>query len=670
MMRIAILNPWGSDAESEITKRFIRAGNKIGYIIQEVKNADDINLFIPDFVISITRETPKTTSYPTYHVANLPINHYFEFEDAFTQNNKKAIKNIKTLLTYDAYLTNSKIVGNWLEDVCFGANKDAIVFDSYYSSFYNLDYKEVNLVNPRLAYFGVNWDGPRFGNLFATLSSNYDFMSFYGPKNQWEKLSNPYYQGEVVFDGISIIEKYRECGVGLCLHRPEFIADNMPTNRIFEITASSAIAIASKMDFIEKNYGDSVLYVDQSGSEKEVIDQIAVHMEWIKNNPEKALEKAKKANEIFNKNFSLEVLLKNLSSFHKKVLKTKYYSEPYVASLLTEEPLVEILIIVDKNFCEEKIKKTVLSIRNQSYRNFKINFLCKKNFNRERGSLTKVFSPTLIDDQIKIEITDFSNAENLLKTINGSFFAILDEKSVLYPNHLSMLLSKIPSTEGGGNSLVYSGCVDYNEKSIYSEENRNKISEKNDDYDLVFFKTSDHTRLPNFGLYNESDIANANVIIRPAALIADSRLLTKRVVDKLIKENNLSHLAPIIMQDAKIIFCCEVTCQYTMQKTLPEMMETGLLNSRAQWLNSKSDYYSWLKQDYQNNYDVITIISKATEEYHSELRKLEEKIPQYIDKVFSSESSQLVSKLVKKNQKQKKIKRLLRNIVKMRFKNL
>jgi spore maturation protein CgeB len=106
-------------------------------------------------------------------------------------------------------------------------------------------------------------------------------------------------------------------GVTLILHDADHFLGRTPTARIFEAAAASTIIITDRNPFIEKNFRDAVLYIDQEKSAEELFQQIDSHMKWIKDNPEKALLLAKKAHEIFIQKYTLEAQLEKLVNLHK-----------------------------------------------------------------------------------------------------------------------------------------------------------------------------------------------------------------------------------------------------------------------------------------------------------------------------------------------------------------
>lgn len=101
-------------------------------------------------------------------------------------------------------------------------------------------------------------------------------------------------------------ERLNHYGIGLCVHSKFHLQEGVPSSRIFEIISSGAIAITDKNPFIEKHFGDSVLYYDHKASAEEIFHQIDKNVKWVLSHKKEAEKKAHKAHNIFLKNFTTE----------------------------------------------------------------------------------------------------------------------------------------------------------------------------------------------------------------------------------------------------------------------------------------------------------------------------------------------------------------------------
>jgi len=139
------------------------------------------------------------------------------------------------------------------------------------------------------------------------LADNSNFVVYGAPEHAhlWNYI-NTSYMAYIPSDGKSFLEKSSEHGITLALHSKWHLDNKAPSARVFEGVASSTIIISDSHDFVKEKFGDFVLYFNHSLDSEGMFQQISVHLSWIKNNPELALQKAKKAHEIFTSNFTLE----------------------------------------------------------------------------------------------------------------------------------------------------------------------------------------------------------------------------------------------------------------------------------------------------------------------------------------------------------------------------
>jgi hypothetical protein len=120
----------------------------------------------------------------------------------------------------------------------------------------------------------------------------------------------------VPFDGCSVLERYRAAGAGLVLMSQLHLDDDLVTMRVFEISAAGAVAIASRMPWLERNFGAALLYVYPDAGDEELARQIAGHVDWIRRHPDEAGAMAERAHAIFRDRFSYETLLPNVVAYH------------------------------------------------------------------------------------------------------------------------------------------------------------------------------------------------------------------------------------------------------------------------------------------------------------------------------------------------------------------
>lgn len=128
-----------------------------------------------------------------------------------------------------------------------------------------------------------------------------------------------------VYDGyipssIEIINALRANGIYLLSHSDKHIDAATPTLRIFEAVSANVVVISDKHPFAIEHFGDNFLYYDQNADSDIMYAQVKSHMDWIKQNPEKAKAMAAKAHQIFLDKFTLEKDLIRIAKMHEFIL--------------------------------------------------------------------------------------------------------------------------------------------------------------------------------------------------------------------------------------------------------------------------------------------------------------------------------------------------------------
>lgn len=293
--------------EHAFALRLKGAGQNLGWKVTllDVKSPSCIPLGM-DWILTLTPDAfVANRSYPNYLVLFDPINHYFD--TAYWLSHRWA--------KYHGYLkTFSQLVHH-------EQGKGGLIYpDAWYPTVQFRPYERVSL--KKLFYFVGQWGNrciERKYRALETLLSRRDYMCFFGnPKYGMQYCGA--YKGEVPYECGSIQEMISQLGVCLVLHSDIHIAHQIPSGRIFEAAASSAVIISDQNPFVQKYFGDSVLYVDQTQSGKEMFAQIDGHMQWILTHQEEALEMARRSYEIFQKHFLLEEQLLRFSQWQQTSL--------------------------------------------------------------------------------------------------------------------------------------------------------------------------------------------------------------------------------------------------------------------------------------------------------------------------------------------------------------
>ena len=173
----------------------------------------------------------------------------------------------------------------------------------------------------RLFYCGSNLIktayGDKYRRVFSQLDKN-NYLRVYGKKSNWNHTPNGY-RGLIKRDAYNIVNTMRRYGITLILHSPDEFIGKTPSQRIFEACAASTVLICDKHPFVEKEFQNSVLYVDTSLSPHEIYQQIDSHIQWIRNHPEEAHQLARQSHEIFINKFTLEEQISSLLKFHEEI---------------------------------------------------------------------------------------------------------------------------------------------------------------------------------------------------------------------------------------------------------------------------------------------------------------------------------------------------------------
>lgn len=507
--KIGIATPWVNlkNAEYECIERIRISAKNIGIEVilfdnygnildtnhnhtGEIVNQNDLEL-----VLSLHYQTPKYLDSFYYGVLWNPPDYIIKFNSRFNS--------IQNCNMYDAFLTyqSDGIISyaNAMLRECKGKLCHEIVFvsspaDTYY---------EPSLENPMIFYCGINFDRPAIGGrgrhdkIFSDLEEE-GIIKIFGPKKidvlePWSGYES--YSGEIPFDGISIMKEINKCGVVLVLASEVHRKYDVVTSRIYEAAAGGAVVIAYNSDFIKKEFGDCVLFIDYPlHSHENVSSQIINHFKWIKKNPLEAKEKANKLQEIFLKKFSMTRQLTNLIENHK-IIQTQAFENTYSKHNKT---VIDINLIWDKP-TPEGLQNTIENINSQTYTSLRIIamfdsmiydqciLLMKKHLKKDYSCIyvkQNIFNKNDVQNDSKEKTTNVNYSRNmargrmisqLLEYSKSEYASYLFSDTIWFSDHITTLKRTIednPSTE-----VAYSGCF-----------LRNNLQENLNNYETLFFK--------------------------------------------------------------------------------------------------------------------------------------------------------------------------------------
>jgi hypothetical protein len=432
-MRIALHNPFiGLPVpERELCRRISLAAQNLGWEAIEVGTSDEIDAMKPDAVFVFHQAMAKVSGFPTYGCMWNPP-HVFDQHELEHRD----------ILSYDGYLCAADTTELWLRDHLLLKPKTA-PFIPFFTSCNRTEYRKPDFTNPKLMYVGSYWGAGRFQNFFTKLEEK-GFTHFYGNPAGWSYLKKDY-KGAIPFDGHSLLNILHQSGVGLCLHTDDHTRAEVASMRIFEIAASSALAICGRHAFIEKSFGDSVLYIDNHVSDEERVKQIEAYMAWIKAHPEKAEVMCRRAHQIFVERFCFEKLLTQFKESHDRALQH--------APIQTEVQM----IVLASHQPDEAVTRALENLHQQEHRNIHPIFVHTSSQEQFIVRFKNQFPKfTVVLSESPVYSTRLWAA---FQHVTAPVFGILEPSSVFFKNHVSHLLRLMAKKENA--DLVYAASSNY-----------------------------------------------------------------------------------------------------------------------------------------------------------------------------------------------------------------
>jgi len=461
-MKIAYLNPWSNAAEGQAYFSLAAAGRSLGLDLVSCSTPEEVEQADPEFVLSVASSVPKVVDVPSYLTVHEPTKRFLD--RAFYLNN---------LLSYDGFLTISDTLERFVKDLCFGAGRYAGVgfyYNSPQVSGLQTDLPQVVAAGDlRIVYIGTNWDR-RAPRLLEALDER-GMLRIHGPEHSWAPYKYAGYAGPLPWDGEAPQRAYSEAGIGLVLLSEGHLREDVISNRILEITSVGAVAICPRMPWIEKWYGDSVLYFTPSRSAAPVVDEITAHYAEIQRDPAAAQERAARARAVFEEHFAAERLLANAVSYHEQVQHALADRRAHLPS----EPHVSVVVRCGARR-RELVRQAVDSIRRQTYGTFTV--IMSKYEEVDLSDITGDVSGR-IQAFVEVLTPSGSRAATLmagLGRIETEYFAILDDDDFWLSDHIETLFMA-GRTANPSFDVAFSGTVSVAaegteiEKDLYWQRN-------------------------------------------------------------------------------------------------------------------------------------------------------------------------------------------------------
>lgn len=315
--RIIITNHPAAFGEAQAAERIAHAASLLGWEWAIIENLDQQAHYVaklkPNFVISLREENTPVPGALHFLYLHVPMFMYLNKDGTLCTGG------YPNILKYDGFLS---VVpdASAVEKAYVRTQKKPFFSINTFFSVTKTNFQ--NTPKVRLCYWGSTWDNARGGEHYRKIYGLLDqteYFEIYGAPISWEKLNLKSYLGMLPVDATSVVDKITKCGIALVLHSHEHIRGNVPTSRIFEAAAASAVIICDRHPFVEKEFGDSVLYIDPNQEPEKVFKQIDDHVQWIHANPSEAVALAQKSHTIFVEKFTLENELKKIADLYERV---------------------------------------------------------------------------------------------------------------------------------------------------------------------------------------------------------------------------------------------------------------------------------------------------------------------------------------------------------------
>jgi hypothetical protein len=296
-----------------------------------------------DFVLSLHFETPKRYDIFSFVALWNPLQFFHEWGyRRFTRN----------LLTHDDFLSCSS---PWADDHVkrlLGTDpmRDGPCLRLYHSLSEPIFPPTTG--SKKLFYAGINWERTgkkkpgRHHELLKLLDESGD-LQIYGPRifqgvDVWGGYKS--YIGPVPFDGVSMVRMINKAGISLVLSSEAHRQSELMSSRLFESLAAGAVVICDENPFARRFFGDTLLYIDTTLAPEEVCEQVKSHLDWIRSEPAKAQELAKRAQEIFLRDFTLD---RCLAKIYEALPERKKKLELLYSPIRPEEAVRVIFLMPD-----------------------------------------------------------------------------------------------------------------------------------------------------------------------------------------------------------------------------------------------------------------------------------------------------------------------------------
>lgn len=325
--RILLISQWPDvkNGEYELIEKIRRTSYDItvvdrhGFTVADKLNYRRVDDHDYLFAISFHFDTPRLLNVPTYYwVANpLTFMHLrHDYRDDI----------IPLIRANDGYLFNgSATLKNHISRLALNSLADLDAELEFYPAVASQEIVQFNCKDRqhknKVFYCGVNWERAtdatgRAHGLLGELDST-GIAHLYGPKELegnpvWEDFNS--YQGEIPFDGTSILSVMSQYGAVLAISSPAHLKSKTSSSRVFEGLSAGVPVISDRNPHVIELFGDTVYYLDGDTP----IDQAAsvqTLLRHIENNEAEVREKIRKGQKLLSEKYNFEPCIDKLISF-------------------------------------------------------------------------------------------------------------------------------------------------------------------------------------------------------------------------------------------------------------------------------------------------------------------------------------------------------------------
>ncbi|MEM6820975.1 MAG: hypothetical protein AAF558_03380 [Verrucomicrobiota bacterium] len=429
-------------------------------------------------------------------------------------------------------------------------------------------------------YIGTNWEKTarkrgsilRHNGLFETLGKSGMFR-FFGLRKQngvelWTGVKG--YLGELPFDGgISILKETIDSGVALVLSSEQHFRSGLVSTRIFQACAACAIIISDRNPFVVEHFGDTVRFFEYGQSSDETALNILEQVDWVRENWEKAIEMAEKAQEVFLKKFALELQLDEIRAVARQDLIS-------LAGKIDKQESVTVLVhYLLRNFAQDEVDRCLRNLAKQLHVRLKLIVHTTYDIGISASEALGKFETQ------EYEIHYYSKAAlrigETIQTVaskGGNYHVWYSEGFEWSPSHVSNLLLVCRETEA--LSAYSPFFADFEELRFHGEMIRYFIKGLNGGYDRISERSldsSDATRIPLGNiLFSNSLFSDED---RSSLRFYDCLALFEVLRSSVKSDPETIALSHVVTANFKKTEGCPLNLQYSEYDFLPSPWSSG-----------------------------------------------------------------------------------------------